>query len=951
MSCRFITHHLCTTLAWCVAVLCMGTASAAATSSPAIALHYGAQPPIDELQAFDWVVLEPSHTPDPTTLPQRHTQWFAYVSVGELDTKRDYATAMPTAWLRGHNAAWASHPIDHAAAGWPGFFAERIVGPLWEKGWRGFFLDTLDAHHLFAKTPPERQAQEDALVTAIEALHARFPGIRLIANRGFEILPRLKGRVQAVVAESLFRGWDAATQSYVQVSASDHDWLLAQLRRVKDELQVPVAVIDYVPWNQRALARDTAARIRALGLLAWVSTPALDVLGVGDVEVQPRRIALLTDLPPDTGFQQSVAYRYLAAPLHWLGYIIDVYNVQDPLPEHLLQGRHAALVSWFSQPVTSLNAHYPAWLKRQIDGGLRLVLMHQSGLEPNAPLLRELGFSSPTATVDGAVTVATQAPWVGFEAPVPLVTRLDAPMRWEGNPHERNERALQLRTAQGSTVDAVGITPWGGYALEPYAVRLPALSGGARWIVNPVEFLRRAMGMGSAQSTESFPVPDVTTEGGKRLLLVHIDGDGFVSRAERAGSPFAGEVLLNQVITRYRIPHTASIIQGEIAGNGLYKDLAPQLERIARRLFNVAHVELASHSYSHPFFWSEASGHKAPYGLHLQLPGYTFNLKDEIDGSIHYINTQLAPPHKRTRVFLWTGDTEPTAQAVAQTDTAGVLNMNGGDTLITNSEPTWTAVAGLGLLRNDAQGLSRLHVFAPHQNENVYTNLWSGPFYGYTRAIETFTLTETPLRFKPINIYYHVYSVTKAASLTALHRVYAWALSQAVVPVYASDYILKVQDFHHMVIARDWRAPQTTWRIRSQGQVRTVRLPERGPLSLRASRNVAGVSPGPQARYVHLTAADADLVLAPEPHPPVHVTQAGGWLDQFSRDAQGMRFGLSSYTPASLHLAAATGCRVFLNEREARPAATPGDTLHITLADHEVSTTPHHVLVHVRCAH
>ena len=56
---------------------------------------------------------------------------------------------------------------------------------------------------------------------------------------------------------------------------------------------------------------------------------------------------------------------------------------------------------------------------------------------------------------------------------------------------------------------------------------------------------------------------------------------------------------------------------------------------------------------------------------------------------------------------------------------------------------------GLGLERD---GL--FQVFAPNQNENVYTNEWRGPFYGFERVIETFEFTETPRRLKPINIYF-----------------------------------------------------------------------------------------------------------------------------------------------------------------------------------------------------
>jgi hypothetical protein len=880
----------------------------AETTQPAVALHYGAQPPIDALRAFDWVVLEPAHAGDPTRLPAP-TRWFAYTSVGELDSTSRFAAVMPSTWLRGDNPAWGSRLVDHAAAGWPEFFAAQVIGPLWAQGWRGFFLDTLDSHRLFARTPQEQRAQEDALVAMVELLHQRYPDIQLIFNRGFEILPRLKGRVHGVAAESLFRGWDQAARRYVEVPENDRRWLQGELERVRREHGVPVVAIDYAPPADRALARATAQQIRAAGFIPWVSNGALTSLGVGNLESEPRRVLLLTDPAPGTDMQNSGAYRFLALPLHWLGYVIearDIRDVRTPLPE-LDPGRHAAIITWFSQQVASMNPQYARWLKRQRDNGLRLVLLEQPGLNLDATVMRDLGLVSVRAR--GPVQITQRPPWVGFETPPPQAAPPDVALLFNGTGDGTGER-LRLRTGDGTLVDAAAITPWGGFALAPFVVRPPMLASMARWVIDPITFLRSALG------NPQFPVPDVTTEAGRRLLFVHIDGDGFVSRAERPGSPFAGEVLLTDVLQQRRIPHTVSVIQGEIAGNGMFAQLAPTLEDIARRIFAQPHVEIASHSFSHPYSWRklaqgtrEGAGDARP--LNLMLPGYEFNLQAEVPGSVQYIDTKLAPAGKRTRVFLWTGDTVPTQEAVALADATGVLNMNGGDTLITRSEPTLTEASGLGLLRGPA-----LQVFAPMQNENLYTSNWTEHFYGFERVIETFELTGRPLRLKPINIYYHVYSATKAASLTALNRVYDWAGQQSTVPVYASDYIRKVVDFHALAIARDWRSREPAWRVRSEGALRTLRLAPDTAVALGASSNVAGVAPGPRARYVHLAGSDARVNYGSEARTPVHVVSAAGWISDLTRSDRSLSFTLNSYTAPTFTLAQAERCRVRIDGQD-----------------------------------
>lgn len=111
------------------------------------------------------------------------------------------------------------------------------------------------------------------------------------------------------------------------------------------------------------------------------------------------------------------------------------------------------------------------------------------------------------------------------------------------------------------------------------------------------------------------------------------------------------------------------------------------------------------------------------------------------------------------------------------------------------------------------KGPGAYRVFAPNQNENVYTNDRTGPFYGLDRLIETLQMTDTPYRFKPINLYYLMYSGTKLAALKALKKVYDYALAQPVFPVYSTGYVAKVLDFRDMAVARDGDA----WGVRVNG--------------------------------------------------------------------------------------------------------------------------------------
>ncbi|MGE8165809.1 endo alpha-1,4 polygalactosaminidase [Paraburkholderia sp. NPDC080076] len=255
--------------------------AADAPAGPSVALYYGANPPVEELAAFDVVVVDPDAHFDPRAHAKAHQAWFAYVSVGEVNPHRAYYSAMPSAWLPGVNEAWASHVIDQTAAEWPTFFVDKVIAPLWKKGYRGFFLDTLDSYHLIAKTDAARAAQEAGLVRVIRAIKKRYPKAKLIFNRGFEVLPQIHDLAYMVAFESLYRGWDAGKQRYTEVPQADRDWLLMQAATIRDQYKLPVLSIDYCPPADDTCATATAARITQAGFVPYVTDGGLATVGVG----------------------------------------------------------------------------------------------------------------------------------------------------------------------------------------------------------------------------------------------------------------------------------------------------------------------------------------------------------------------------------------------------------------------------------------------------------------------------------------------------------------------------------------------------------------------------------------------------------------------------------------------------------------------------------------------
>jgi uncharacterized protein (TIGR01370 family) len=871
-----------------IAALVTGLHAASAAPGPGVAFFYGAPLPVEELSQFAQVVVDPDQagTVEIERLRQRGAQPFAYLSVGEIAPKRAWSRAADRRFILGENRAWGSQVVDPRQAGWRALVVAEAAR-LRALGYRGLFLDTLDSYMLAVRDSGERKACAQALAQLVHAIKARVPDVQLLLNRGFEFLPEVAKEVSGVAAESLFRGWDAEKKRFVEVSEADRRWLAAQLARVRDRYHLPAIAIDYVPAAARADACATARRISALGFVPWVGVPALDTVGVGAVEVVPRRVLLVYDSDESPVMVDAYVHQLAAMPLEYLGYAVEYVDARGELPQAPLGGRYAGVVTWFTDDVLADPEHYRSWLVRQLDAGVPLAIIGRLGFPADGALLERLGLATMDAQLIAPLKVRQQAALLGFEA--------------MASPHARDVvtyRARPSLSVQVSVEDAVGqravavaTGPFGGLAFEPFVI-----TEQRRWILNPFEFVKLALRLPLQ------PAFDVTTESGRRLLMVHIDGDGFASQAELPGRPFAGQVVLDQVLKTFVVPTTVSIIEGEIGRAGLYPEHSAELEAIARRIFLLPNVQIASHSYSHPFNWEKATAAASTGGeeYHLAIPGYHFNLEREIAGSVAYINAELAPPGKRVQVFLWSGNALPGSAALDITHRLGLLDLNGGQFLV-KQNPSLSEVSPLGRPVGPW-----FQTYAPIGNENLYTDLWRGPFYGFRRVIDTFRMTDYPFRIKPISIYYHFYSGAKQAALTALKEVYRWALAQEVLPIWVTDFVRKSDGFRAASIAL---TADGAWQLRGFGELRTVRLdPLLGWPDLERSRGVAGVRDLPQGRYVALTGEDpATLYVADEPPRVPYLESANAEVVAWKRrDAQHVDLHLRGAVPVRLVVAGTT---------------------------------------------
>ncbi len=957
------------TLAW----ILLGISNLA-SAAPSVAFFYGNKAPLPQLCFYDWIVIDPYSNFAPNDC-QPKTQAFAYVSVGEVDSYVPYAKDIRPTWVIGRNQAWNnSRILDQSNPEWQSFFIQHIIDPLWKQGYRGFFLDTLDSYFLAVHDSKAEQQQIAALVTEIQSIKQRYPTAKIILNRGFQFLDRVAPQIDAVVIESLYHGWFQEKSSYASTPLAEQRHLLTEIEHIR-RLKKPVIIIDYLPPSRRDKAAELAAQIAQQGLIPWISDKSLQEIYNNPYQNVPRKILMMFSDEKKLPIQYIPAALYVSPILEYMGYISTYFNLaeQKIFPQGDLKQQYVGIVVWLEKQEIA-NLSLLQWIQVQIKQGIPVVFLNSFGVPVDSSVLVPFGLASAPLqdSIETLKITQLDPKVVGYEIP-PIKT----PYNFYPLSAHVSRVLLQLQNANHQTEDAIAITPWGGYALNPYVIQtLP--NELTRWVINPFAFFQQALRL------KDRPIPDTTTENGRRLMSVHIDGDGFSYPAKWIGGRFAAEELRDQILKKFPIPTSFSVITGELSPNGSQPELSAQLMTIARSIFALPWVEMASHSFSHPFNWQineptllkqplmplpvstppgllprssgvdrsvdsavkqfqgptdqanaptihpegassahhqRSSGGTSPYRRQshkalfvpsvdseqpyvLSIPNYSFNLEDEIIGSTQFINQNLAPAHKHSHLIFWSGLANPSAHAVAISQKAKLLNINGlSNTNIDISDPSLTKIRPMGMAVGDYY-----QVFAPIQMDFFYMNSFLGPLYGFEKVIQTFQLTDKPRRMKPIDIYYHVYAASQPAALRALKTVYRWALAQPVMNIYISAYIKKVLDYYQIKIGRYGSA----WTFYSQGDLRELRSQfSLGYPDFKHSVNVIGFQENNDDRYIHL-GPHRFTVLHYQSQKPTepYLVEANARVTHFSRGLKTLDIQFRGHMPLQMKIANVNHCSV-----------------------------------------
>jgi len=260
-----------------------GAAGKPAASEPGRwAVCYAEDPSPFDLATYDVVVLDADHHPALAPMTERGRTVLAYLSTAEVGRNRRYFPALQAAGaVLGAHPIWTdAHYIDLRRREWTRLVIEDLVPRALEAGFNGIFLDTLDdAPFLEAQNPARYAGMQRAAVDLVRAIRHHYPGVVLMANRGYALMPEIAGSLDILLGESVLSTFDSTSQVYRRVSPADADWQITALRHARDRNpKLRLFTLDY--WDPSD--HDGVSRLyreqRANGFVPYVSTPLLDKL-------------------------------------------------------------------------------------------------------------------------------------------------------------------------------------------------------------------------------------------------------------------------------------------------------------------------------------------------------------------------------------------------------------------------------------------------------------------------------------------------------------------------------------------------------------------------------------------------------------------------------------------------------------------------------------------------
>jgi uncharacterized protein (TIGR01370 family) len=240
-------------------------------------VYYSDEHPSSYFEDYDLVVFDLNQHPDIAPLKKSGTITLAYVSIGEV---HPHVPELKTLEKHHHvlkkNEVWGSFVVDMAAREWQDMVMDQVADAI-NQGFDGVMLDTVESPLAWAKEkgPKRYAAMREAGLLIIHKIREKYPNIKIMLNRGFEILNDAAPDIDYLLAESTLTYRDDFNGQFILYPPDTYADVVAQLHGLLARQQLNILTLDY--WNTEDVEglQTIYAKQRAIGFTPYVTSPDL----------------------------------------------------------------------------------------------------------------------------------------------------------------------------------------------------------------------------------------------------------------------------------------------------------------------------------------------------------------------------------------------------------------------------------------------------------------------------------------------------------------------------------------------------------------------------------------------------------------------------------------------------------------------------------------------------
>jgi uncharacterized protein (TIGR01370 family) len=245
-------------------------------------VYYGSTLPSSHFDRYDIIVFDRDKHPSLQNLKAKGKTLLGYVSVGEAEKYRvDYEAVRATHALLEENPNWPGHfAVDVRNPAWTKYLVENVIPQVIKAGFHGIFVDTLDSVvELEAKDPEKYKGMTLAAAKAIQTIRLNYPHLKIMINRGFDVMPYIAHDVNYVLAEAVLASYDFTTKKHSLFPETVYQEYVDKMQALQTKApHLRFMTLDY--WNMQDVkgVKEIYRRHRENGFMPYVSTIALDTV-------------------------------------------------------------------------------------------------------------------------------------------------------------------------------------------------------------------------------------------------------------------------------------------------------------------------------------------------------------------------------------------------------------------------------------------------------------------------------------------------------------------------------------------------------------------------------------------------------------------------------------------------------------------------------------------------